>query len=225
MFSGTTGKRIFNTLCFFIILMSGICIAQDKELEFKGIYAEIDMSKDLEVIEALSSQDPETVEEAITKVLENPSLYTPLILYAVSNLLFLAEMKDYASMWFYLGQLRARYDANRCADPTASMAVHILNQQYGPMINQYTFQDLDKLERIVDQVMEIDRIVPYNYDHRWINLHGMEAVNMLLNDDSETAEEPVLSLPQEQWEEIWEKTRDEYLSDFREGIKQLRESE
>lgn len=38
------------------------------------------------------------------------------------------------------------------------------------------FKRLTKLEELVPKVVEWDRKTPYNYDHRWINLHGMDAM-------------------------------------------------
>ena len=129
--------------------------------------------------------------------------------------------KDEAAFWFYAGQLRARFDANRCADASARAAPGALNARYGPPINKYAFGDLAKLEALVPKVVEWDRKTPHNYDHRWINLHGMEAMMSGLSGDKNAERKP-LSLPNEQWDKIAEDTRKGYLKDFKDLIAQFK---
>jgi hypothetical protein len=55
-----------------------------------------------------------------------------------------------------------------------------------------------------------------NYDHRWINLHGMNAV---VAGTDEKSEEKELSQPQDKWTEIKKKTVDDYYNGFMEHVK------
>jgi hypothetical protein len=86
--------------------------------------------------------------------------------------------------------------------------------------NRYTFQDVGKLDALITRVVEFDRKTPHNYDHRWINLHGMDAMIMSLSPDASPTASP-LSLPAEQWDAIAEKTRTDYLSGFHDALKSL----
>jgi hypothetical protein len=81
---------------------------------------------------------------------------------------------------------------------------------------------LAKLEELVPQVVEWDRKTPHNYDHRWINLHGMGAVMSGQDVDNSGDKPAALSLPEEQWIEIEEETRVEYLAGFREAMVQMK---
>ena len=193
-----------------------LCNAQTKEIKPKGIYKEIDVAQQNKVIEILNGSDDELKRQAIDSVLKNPNSYNPPVIYALSSELFKQDKKDDASYWFYIAQLRARYDANLCLDNSAKQAVSILNNEYGLEINKYSFQDIDKLEKTVNKVVDFVRSNEENYDHRWINLHGMDAVLAGMNDKGKKKE---LSQPKKKWAEIKKKTIDDYYNGFVEYVK------
>ena len=188
-------------------------------------YAKIDIKENNEVMKILMGDD--NVEKAVNvqKILEHPEKFNPPALYFLSYVLFQDGRKDEAMFWFYAGQLRGRYDANRCADESANTAVQQLNEQIGPYINPYAFQDLDKLKKTVADVMAWDNTTPYLYDHRWINLHGMNAMSSALKsqDGSKVEADPVMSLPESQWGEIHRKTQEDYMAGFKEALEILKE--
>ncbi|MCB0375557.1 MAG: hypothetical protein KDD04_06530, partial [Sinomicrobium sp.] len=163
----------------------------------------------------------------ISEIIQNAENYAPPVFYLMSFALFEDDQKDDAMFWFYAGQLRGRYDANRCADKSAGAAISELNAQFGPAINRYAFQNLDKLEEIVSKVLHWDRITPHNYDHRWINLHGMEAMVSLLEiqEGKTTTEDIVMSRPESEWEEIFRQTQETYLTGFKEALKMMQEQQ
>jgi len=101
-------------------------------------------------------------------------------------------------------------------DKSAKQAVSILNSDYGPDINKYAFQDIDKLEIIVKKIVDFVRANEENYDQRWINLHGMDAVLASMDDNAEKKE---LSQPKDKWAEIKKKNIDDYYSGFIEYVK------
>lgn len=123
--------------------------------------------------------------------------------------------KDDAAFWFYVGQLRARYDAERCRDNSAKQAVPALNQEYGGAINKYTFQDINKLSETVQRAVAYVRGHPENYDHRWINLHGMRAMQSGLSGE---ADDQPMSAPESEWPAIKKQTIDDYYADFQEFV-------
>ena len=186
----------------------------------KGEYAEIDTRLANETLQTLAKGTARDTVKAIADIQAHPEKYAPPVFYALSNVLFAGEKKDDALFWFYAGQLRARFDANRCADATARQAVNVLNQNYGTLINPYAFQDIPKLEKLIPKIVAWDREIPHSYDHRWINLHGMNAMMSALG----TVTTPTaLSLPKEQWDAIAEKTRVDYLSGFQEAMAQFKD--
>ncbi|HEY9833590.1 MAG TPA: hypothetical protein V6D26_23765 [Stenomitos sp.] len=177
----------------------------------KGVFEEIDVARQNGAVEILNGNNKERKQQTVDSIVSNPNFYIPPVIYALSRELFNQDKKDDAMYWFYVAQLRARYDANLCMDISAKQAVSVLNGEYGPDINRYAFQDIDKLEKTVTKVVDFVRANEESYDHRWINLHGMEAV---LSGMDENAEEKELSQPKDKWAEIKKKTLDDYYNGF-----------
>jgi hypothetical protein len=190
--------------------------AQTKEIKPKGVYKEIDVARHNEAIEILNGKNKKLKQQTVESILKNPNFYNPPVMYALSRELFSQDKKDEATYWFYIAQLRARYDANLCMDNSAKQALSVLNGEYGPNVNKYAFQDIEKLEKTVTKVVDFVRRNEENYDHRWINLHGMDAVLAGMEDKSEKKEQ---SQPKEKWTEIKKKTTDDYYNGFIEYAK------
>ena len=206
-------KRLVSVMVLtFCIAAFGF--AQTKEIKPKGVYKKIEVTKHNSAIENLQSKKRK--QESIDAILKSPHSYNPPVLFALSRELFQQGKKDDAAYWFYVAQLRARYDANLCLDNSAKQAVAVLNNAYGPEINKYAFQDIDKLEKTVERVVEFVKSNEETYDHRWINLHGMGAVMAGLSDEKEGTE---LSQPKDQWEAIKKQTVDDYYNGFVEHAK------
>jgi len=188
-------------------------------LQPSGEYARIDTTLEKETMQVLARASAEQKLKVITQIKKAPDKYAPPVFYLLSNVLFQKGDKDEGAFWFYAGQLRARFDANRCADLSARAAVQVLNEQYGHHINEYTFHNLPMLEELIPKVVEWDKKTAHNYDHRWINLHGMNAV---ISGMGSASTPTALSLPKEQWEQIAEQTRSDYLSGFRKAMEMMK---
>ncbi len=187
----------------------------------KGIYQEIDVSYQNKAIKILKADDKELIKQTVKEIFKSPHNYIPPVFYALSRVLFQEGKKDEASYWFYLAQLRARYDANLCMDKSAKQAVSVLNMEYGPEINKHAFKDIETLKNIVENVVIYVRKNDEDYDHRWINLHGMDAMIGSLEGakDVVVSEKKQMSQPKEKWAEIKEKTIDDYYNGFMEFVK------
>lgn len=195
------------------------CNGQTTNITPKGIYKEIDVTRHNKVIEILNGKNKKLKTQTVDSILAKPNHYNPPVLYALSRELYNRDQKDLATFWFYTAQLRARYDANLCLDNTAKQAVSILNSDYGPDINKYAFQNTDNLEITVTKVVDFVRTNEEDYDHRWINLHGMDAVMTGMDNDSGEKE---LSQPKDKWADIKKKTVDDYFNRFIEYVKNKR---
>jgi len=183
------------------------------EVEPKGEYSKITVEDQNSLLEDLNSTNTEKQDQAAAKILENPNSFSPPVLYSLSNYLFGKEEKYKAAFWFYTGQLRARYDANRCVDKTAGQAVSVLNENFGYQINEYGFADLTNLEKIIGEVVEFVKNNEELYDNQWINLHGMGA---FLNEDKP------LSKPKSEWKTIKTQTINDYHSGFKEAVESMK---
>lgn len=197
-------------------------VADTKTVTPQGEFAQIDTRLANETMQVLAKGTTEEKQVIISKIKANPENYAPPVLYALSNVLFTNGEKDEGAFWFYAGQLRARVDANICADSSARQAVGVLNRNFGAPINQYTFQDIPKLEALISRVVDWERKTPYNYDRRWINLHGMGAMMSGVGSQGNDASQTPLSFPKDQWSDVAEKTRTDYLSGFRKVIAQIK---
>ncbi len=215
-------KRIIFVflLVSFCVLHFGMAVYSQNinKVEPKGVFAEIDVQKSNEAVMVLQGKNKKNKERVIEEILASPNDYNPTVLYVLSNELFKKGEKDEGAFWFYVGQLRARIDANICADITAGQAVAILNDEYGMMINKYTIPKIDLLEEIVMKVLEFVRNNNENYDRRWINLHGMWVFTYSTDDNKDLK----LSLQDEQWGSIKEKTINEYYEGFKEALASLK---
>ncbi len=211
-------KKLLLLLTFSIGLIT-LSNAQTKEIQAKGVFKDIDVSRHNETIDILRGKNKKSKKQTIDSILNSPNYYNPTVIYALSKELFNQNKKDNAMYWFYVAQLRARYDANLCMDKSAKQAVSVLNNEYGSEINKYAFQDINKLEKTVNKVIQFVRNNEENYDHRWINLHGMWAIMAGLNDDSKTKK---LSQSKDKWTEIKKKTVDDYYNGFIGYVKSLK---
>lgn len=203
----------------------------------RGEFAKIDMSRIKMAISALQSKDPAQRAAQIAEIEAHSERYAPPIFYYLSSILFREGKKEKAAFWFYAGQLRGRYDANRCADATARGEIDILNMEFGQPINVYMMQkeNLDKLEQTIEKVLAWDKQTPHDYDQRWINLHGMGAMMESLEvakdkgsavgfGQEQSGDKPaMMSLPEDQWPQILQATRDKYMQGFAQTMKKLRE--
>lgn len=184
--------------------------AQTSQIKPKGVYKAIDVEKHNAAIEILAGENQQLKKQTVETILKAPNSFNPPVIYALSKELFNRDKKHEAVFWFYVAQLRARYDANLCLDTSAKQAVSMLNSTYGPAINEYAMKNIDFLEKTINQVVAFVRENEETYDHRWINLHGLGA---LLNRKVKEITEPA-----EKWAKIKESTVDNYHRDFVEYV-------
>jgi hypothetical protein len=169
-----------------------------------GSHAGIDVAEQNAAIAALQGRGDGSRAQSVAAVLSAPQRYAPPLLGTLAAVLFAHVDRDEAVFWYHAGQLRARFDANRCTDPTAGAAVAALRERNGAPINRHAFADPQRLRATVERVVAWDRRTPYDYDHRWINLHGMGAFPGVGTGGP-------LSRPEAEWPDIAERTRAEYL--------------
>ena len=172
--------------------------------------APIDVNDMHHTVAALHSPHRATRDAAVDAVRASPERHPPPVLYALALALFQRGERDAAVFWYHAGQLRARFDVERCADPTVADVVTQLRRQYGEPINRYAFveADLGVLRAAVQRVVRWDRRTARAYDHRWVNLHGARAF-------AEPGQDVVLSRPRAAWAEIADRVRADYLDGMR----------
>lgn len=108
----------------------------------------------------LKSCEPSVAIAAAEEIVNNPdTLKEPLQLFSPAAVLFQHGKKDEAVFWFYAAQLRVRYQlAFEKGDRGQLLSVMLMT--VGPLINNYAFQDVSNLKRILDRVLEWDKKTP-----------------------------------------------------------------
>jgi hypothetical protein len=183
------------------------------EVKPKNSFQEIDVERHKEALDIFKGQDEELKEQMAEIILGNPNYYNPVVLYAMSQHLFEQGEKEVAIFWFLVAKLRGRYDANLCMDRSARQALTMLNMQFGQDIGPYALQDLKRLERTISEAVAFVRDNEEDYDHRWISLHGMNAIRGT----------EALSQPESEWARIKEETCNTFYNDMIQDIKKQRE--
>lgn len=211
-------RKITQTVLIILFIVSTRLSAQtviEHQVEPKGIAKEVRVAKDNATIEQLGKSGYAGNQALVDTILKHPNDYNPTVLFVLSKVLFDAGQKDEASFWFYVAQLRTRYDYNRCNDKTCAGTTAQLTAMFGPDINQYAIPKLDFIEKTVEKVVEFVKNNNENYDQRWINLNGINVMKASLGN---TDKEPEMSKPQKDWPEIKRKTIETYYNDFKEFI-------
>jgi len=115
---------------------------------------------------SLKSCDPKVAVSAAEAILGNPdSLKEPLELFSPAAVLFLHGKKDDAVFWFYAGQLRTRYQLVFEKGDRGQLLT-VMMMTVGAPINNYAFQDVPNLNRILERVLEWDKTAPNSFRER-----------------------------------------------------------
>lgn len=181
-----------------------------QEVTPKGEFAQIDVSRSQQAMDAITSGKADTINE----ILKTPNEYAPPVLYLMSAIMFDNDYQDQATFWYYAAQLRARSDANKSGDNTAHAAVNQLNQRFGIRIAPYSMSNPQRLQGIVSQVLQWDSEQTRSYDPRWIALQGKDVVT----------ETKVNFAPRDKWQEIDALTRSQFRQGLEQALTKLREA-
>lgn len=110
----------------------------------------------LPVTDRIKSCDPSIALPAAQEILNNPeSLKEPITMFAPVQTLYLHGKKDEAVFWYYVAQLRTRYQlilekGNR------TQLLAVMSMTTGQLINNHALQDTARFTRTLDRVLEWD---------------------------------------------------------------------
>lgn len=114
----------------------------------------------------LKSCDPQVAVAAAEEVIsKQATLKDPLLLFTAAATLFQHGKKDEAVFWFYVAQLRTRYQlVFENGDRGQLLAIMLMT--VGAPINNYAFQNVGNFRRILDRVLEWDKTAPNSFRER-----------------------------------------------------------
>jgi tetratricopeptide (TPR) repeat protein len=182
-------------------------IGKTVEVTPTGEFASIDTKPALALMQKLMGTKAHENDELVAKITGDSGSYPPPVLFALADLYYRQGDFYTALFWFNAARLRGNLDATLCTDVSARSAVPTIVQQMPADLRQKQFDNLPKLKEIVEQVFTWDQATPYNYDRRWISLHGMRAINSGLGAADSGAP---LTVPREMWGELARKNRENY---------------
>ena len=191
-------------------------VAVDNELSkvlnsYKGEYAELKSEKTAEIVQEIMNGNISTIK----MVLDKPNDFEPPVLFAYSEQVFNAGQKEVGMFWYYTAQLRARSDANKSLDKSVQDAVTKLSQNFGSQIGAYALANLDKLEKVMDKVIEWDKTSERNYNPKWV---------AILGDDAKFSDK-IRFKPEKDYQLINTKVREGWTVGFKNALKQLKEEQ
>lgn len=172
----------------------------------QGEFAAIDTKPIASVMRRLESTTGHENDDLIEQIEQNSGNYAPPIFFDLANVLYNQGHLDDAFFWFNAGRLRAKFDAIRCTDISARSAVSELVMRVSPALRKAQFNDGDKLKDIIGKVIKWDETTPHNYEYRWINLHGMGAIQSSLGSSNIAP----MTVPRDTWDALAQQNRDNY---------------
>lgn len=184
-----------------------------------GVFAQIDTGPTIQMMKILYGKSSEAQETLINEIKSAPDRFMPSVLTTLGGRLYLRGQKEDGLFWLAAGHLRMQYDAQRCADRSAAGAVNAILDRVPLHVRKDQFSNLEQLKARLQRLMEWDKQTPYNYDHRWINLHGAQSMAYALGATGSPAR---LSIPQEEWPELAQKNREEFSKSYFEQFERLR---
>lgn len=200
--------QVINEFDILSNTLNGPATSRTQVIYFKpiGEYATVKTSDDIRIIRFLMRGTTEAKAAAVRKVLSAPGRFSPPVLFAVSAALMQQNRQDEGFFFYLAADLRAKYDAERCADDSARSGISSLSATFAPV--QYFRNNASKLYPVLQKVIEWDTNTPYDYDNRWINMHGLKAFAEKGNLDP-------LSFPKSEWPLIQERTRKSFLQTYK----------
>jgi len=151
----------------------------------------------------------------VNQMIKHSGNYAPPEFFALADLLYRRGDIDDALFWYNVARLRGGYDAALCTDVSARSAIPALIAQMPPDLIKKQYDDIPRVRSIIERVIKWDESTPYNYDHRWISLHGVRAISSGLGTDSQHG--PLIE-PRDKWDQLAKLNRTQFRAAVEESI-------
>lgn len=184
------------------------------EVQPPSNYAKIDVTSTQQAMTALMQGTTAEQEALANDIRANAANYSPPVFYVLAAVMQRNGHIPEALFWAGAGEIRARYDIARCADPTVADTAQALAYQYtSGWFGAYVRIHPDALDRATKEALFWDQTTAFHYDCRWINLHGMGAFGVGGHE---------LSKPEADWPALHAQARQEFLESRQRGSAMIR---
>lgn len=188
--------------------------SQEISVQPQGEHEKLDLAGMTQAMNTLGGKDDVAKDALIEKIKAAPGDYAPPVFMLVALRLYELKDAEGAYFWYCFGRLRGSYDADRCADVSARQGIGLMTMEIDPQLTAYPKKmRTGDIVPFAKKIVKLDAETPCNYDHRWINLHGMGA---FLGGSQE------LSLPKSQWPGLHKKIMDRFLENAEEYAEERR---
>ena len=153
-------------------------------------------------------------------VRDNPNDYSPFVLFYLGFGLFNSGYHEEGATWYYVAQLRARYDANRTLDKTTGAGVKVLSNRYGEKINKWAFEDPERVQLVGKTAINFVAGNDEAYHPGWLVPHGIEATRKAISGAKEYGD---ILEPRSKWPQIKAESIATYLEGMEGAITMLKE--
>jgi hypothetical protein len=183
-----------------------------------GEFASIDNSSIISTTQKLRATLAHENDVLVNQMIKNSGSYAPPSLFSLADLLYRRGDVGDSIFWFNAARLRGEYDAALCPDISAKATIPALISKMPRDLIKRQYDDIPQIKNIVERIIKWDESTPYNYDHRWISLHGMSAIS---NGVGMAVQRGPLLEPRESWERLAKQNRDQFRQSIDETIRAL----
>jgi len=166
-------------------------------------------------VQKLRATSAHESDDLVNQMIKSSGSYAPPSLFALADLLYRRGDIDDSMFWYNAARLRAGYDAALCTDLSTKAAIPALISQMPRDLIKRQYDDISQIKLIVERVIKWDESTPYNYDHRWISLHGVGAISNGLSMPGQHG--PILQ-PSDSWTQRAKQNREQFRRAIDEAI-------
>jgi|SoiMethySBSTD1v2_1073268.scaffolds.fasta_scaffold182295_2 hypothetical protein len=135
--------------------------------------------EEITVLDRLKSCDLKVASAAAEQIVTSAvAVDQPSELHSVADILFAQGRKDEAVFWFWVAQLRGRYQSGIPRSDLFGFPA-LLNRASQQPINNYALQDTRKFDLILTRVLEWDRNTPNPFREKYSTADGLTRVEAM----------------------------------------------
>jgi len=122
-----------------------------------------------------------------------------------------------ALRWFYISDLRARYDAMRCKDATSRQLIDVMKRELAGDLLKSLSSHLKDIPAAAKDALNWDKDRKPTYASWWVCTHGMDYVTAAMNKRPLTEKDMLIP------DSDWDKAREDVRASFNRFVEKVKE--